>query len=273
MAENGDLLTIGTFSLFTRLSQKALRLYEEKGLLIPAKKEITGYRWYSYKQFGPAWKLRALSEMGFGLQEMREVMEAIDDGDHERLEALVRDRMVQIDHDVGILLEAKRQLENHTVFEVIDMKNAEATIKEIPPVRVVSIRAKGTYKELISRAIKEICMTVSKQEQARFAGPPMVIYHDIEYKERDADIEVTVPVSGRVTVGDDMEVKTLEATKVVSLIHKGAYHKVGDAWAKAFKYAQENDLKVMDKCRELYLNDPMEVPEDELLTEVQLRIE
>jgi effector-binding domain-containing protein len=274
MAENGELLTIGNFSLFTKLSHKALRLYEEKGLLLPAKKEITGYRMYSYAQIVTGLRLRALSEIGFSLQEMREAMNAIESGDSKQLEDLVELKIGNIDNKIERLLEARRQLENNTMFEMMEMKNEEAFEKEIPPVRVVSMRGKGEYQEIIPLYIQNICSTISRQEQARFSGPPMVIYHDPEYKEKNADVEVVVPVTGRVTVGDDMEVKTLEATKVVSVIHKGPYSQVGKAWAKAAKYAQEKKIrKTLDQCRELYLNDPKDVPESELLTEVQLRFE
>jgi effector-binding domain-containing protein len=273
MAENGELLTIGQFSLFTRLSQKALRLYEEKGLLLPAKKEITGYRMYSYAQILSGLRLRTLSEMGFGLQEMREAMDAIDRGDSKRLGSLVEAKIGRINEEIELLLETRRHLEDHTIFEAMDMKNEEAIVKEIPPIRVVSIRAKGTYQEIIPRSIQRICTMICQQEQTRFAGPPMVIYHDNEYKENDADVEVAVPVTGRISVEDDMEVKTLEAAKVISAIHKGAYNQVGKAWALAAKFAQENKLTTMDRGRELYLNDPGKVPEGELLTEVQIRIE
>ena len=43
-----ERIPIGTFSSVTRLSQRALRLYDERGLLVPAGKDIcTGYRWYT----------------------------------------------------------------------------------------------------------------------------------------------------------------------------------------------------------------------------------
>jgi len=37
-----DQIPIGKFSFMTRLSQKALRLYDRKGLLVPEEKVIKG---------------------------------------------------------------------------------------------------------------------------------------------------------------------------------------------------------------------------------------
>jgi protein phosphatase len=43
-----ELLTIGTFAKASRLSPKALRLYDELGLLTPARVDpVTGYRLYA----------------------------------------------------------------------------------------------------------------------------------------------------------------------------------------------------------------------------------
>jgi DNA-binding transcriptional MerR regulator len=50
-----DLMTIGEFAARTRLSPKALRLYDRLGLLAPAQTDpATGYRLYSSDQVSPA---------------------------------------------------------------------------------------------------------------------------------------------------------------------------------------------------------------------------
>src|ERR1700759_1392444 len=50
-----DLMTIGEFAARTRLSPKALRLYDRLGLLTPALTDpATGYRRYRADQVGPA---------------------------------------------------------------------------------------------------------------------------------------------------------------------------------------------------------------------------
>lgn len=46
-----DLVTIGAFARLSRLSQKALRLYDELGLLPPAHVDpVSGYRFYAPEQ-------------------------------------------------------------------------------------------------------------------------------------------------------------------------------------------------------------------------------
>ena len=46
---SGDRITIGKFSSLTYLSQRALRLYDRKGILVPGVRDrITGYRYYNH---------------------------------------------------------------------------------------------------------------------------------------------------------------------------------------------------------------------------------
>ncbi|MBY8850086.1 MerR family transcriptional regulator, partial [Saccharothrix sp. MB29] len=50
-----ELLTIGAFARATRLSPKALRLYDELGLLTPARVDpLSGYRLYAPEQLDRA---------------------------------------------------------------------------------------------------------------------------------------------------------------------------------------------------------------------------
>jgi effector-binding domain-containing protein len=101
----------------------------------------------------------------------------------------------------------------------------------------------------------------------------MVLYHDNEYKEDGADVEVAIPITGRVSLDPKFEVKTWEPHSVVSLIHKGPYQRVGEAWGRMGRHLAENSVRVIAPMRELYLNDPANTPESELLTELQAPIE
>ncbi len=58
---NNDLMLIGEIAEFFGVSRKALRLYEEKGIIKPVKVDAAnGYRYYSAEQVQ---QLNALSEL------------------------------------------------------------------------------------------------------------------------------------------------------------------------------------------------------------------
>jgi len=68
------LLTIGAFAKASRLSPKALRLYDELGLLPPARVDpVTGYRLYAPEQLEQARLVAWLRRLGMPLARIREV--------------------------------------------------------------------------------------------------------------------------------------------------------------------------------------------------------
>lgn len=69
-----ELLTIGAFARASRLSPKALRLYDELGLLTPARVDpVTGYRHYALGQLEHARLVAWLRRLGMPLARIREL--------------------------------------------------------------------------------------------------------------------------------------------------------------------------------------------------------
>lgn len=71
---DGDMLTIGAFARASRLSPKALRLYDELGLLTPVRVDPhSGYRYYAPAQLERARLVAWLRRLGMPLAHIREV--------------------------------------------------------------------------------------------------------------------------------------------------------------------------------------------------------
>lgn len=69
-----ELLTIGAFARASRLSQKALRIYDELGLLPPARVDpLSGYRLYAPDQLDRARLVAWLRRLGMPLARIRQV--------------------------------------------------------------------------------------------------------------------------------------------------------------------------------------------------------
>jgi AraC family transcriptional regulator len=56
------------------------------------------------------------------------------------------------------------------------------------------------------------------------------------------------------------------------VLYTGPYHEVGGAYTKAIDYIGSHGLQVNGLCREMYLNNPQEVPESKLMTEIQIPV-
>jgi DNA-binding transcriptional MerR regulator len=73
------LLSIGEFAAATQLSQKALRIYDEQRLLLPARIDaLTGYRYYSSDQVPLGRLVRTLREMNVSLTDIAHVVSTKD---------------------------------------------------------------------------------------------------------------------------------------------------------------------------------------------------
>ncbi|MFA4824747.1 MAG: MerR family transcriptional regulator [Methanoregula sp.] len=275
-----DQIPIGRFSLITRLSQKALRLYDERGLLVPQEKDaFTRYRYYTGSQIARGVSIKTLCELGFPLTEIETLLSAKEKNDTTTIRALFLKRRTDIRSEVNRLQEIEAILENRDAsLELIYMSLNEPVVKDIAPVRIVGKRGSGAYKETITRLMTGLCTQLFSEENVRnglkIAGPFMTLYHDGEYKEKDADMECAVPITGRITLSDpSMECRTLPGGKCLTLIYKGPYTGLHEAWTRIGAYAEEREFLINGPHRELYLNDPCTVAENELLTELQIPID
>ena len=69
-------LKIGEFSQMMQITVKTLRFYEQKGLLMPDEvDEWTGYRYYSISQMQKLRTIRDLQQLGFSLDEIKDLYE------------------------------------------------------------------------------------------------------------------------------------------------------------------------------------------------------
>jgi DNA-binding transcriptional MerR regulator len=153
-----DRITTGKFSGLTYLSQKALRLYDSRGILVPEVRDrFTGYRYYTVSQVETALKIRTLCTLGFGLSEISEIMSALSAGDDETVRRLIdirhRETMAEIER-----LEKIQSLlmERRDFSELFAMNVSEPVIKEVPAMRIISGRRTGTYEEVCSKVSEDL---------------------------------------------------------------------------------------------------------------------
>lgn len=69
------LMKIGEIAAFFNVSVKAIRVYERKGIITPAKIDpVTGYRYYTVDQVQQINALLELKALGFSLSEIKSIM-------------------------------------------------------------------------------------------------------------------------------------------------------------------------------------------------------
>ena len=257
------MLRIGDFSRLARVTIKALRYYDELGLLKPARIDSsTGYRYYSADQLPRLHRIIALKDMGLSLEEIARLLQ--DD--------------VSISHILDLLYtkqEAqKRKLENEIehlkrvedwILEV-ERENKlpayEMIIKKIPPVQVVSVRtmlpntldAKLVSSKVLSVATKMVDHVF--KSNAQIVGPAIgILYGEIAGVE-DFDWELALPVSQDVPSKGEIQCKELPGyDQMVTTIHKGGVNSGAPANIALAKWFETNDYQIIGPRREIYLID------------------
>lgn len=275
---NLSKIPIGRFSTMTQLSTKALRLYDEKGILIPSEKDpVTGYRYYTLQQVEMGLKIRMLVSLGFGLEEVTLIILAMKDGNGDLMKEMFLKCLERTRGEIARLKKIEQiLLEKHQKLEMFYLSSTEPVVKEIPRLRILSIREVGDFNifpRLIGTLFKEISSKDNQRNFVHLNGPVMYICHDDEFKPTDADIEVAIPITGRVHIQNpEIELRNLPRGPVVSSIYTGPYKQITEAYTRTHAHLLEHGYEMRAPTMELYLNNPEETPEDELLTEIQIPI-
>lgn len=273
-----DQIPIGRFSTITRITQKALRYYDSRGLLVPeAKNSITGYRYYTGDQIQRGILIKYLATMGFGIEEIFTYLEAERTEDTDKMEYLIETRLRETQSELKRLERIASLLDKSKHNELMKETMSEPSIKEEPPVRIISKTEKGITKETIGRILGELMGVIHTPENqsnfVKIVGPPVTIYHDREYNEDEGALEVAFPIIGKVTMtSPEFKVKNLPVRKVAYLVHKGSYETMSLAYKKLYEYIKEKGLDMNGPMAEIYLSDPNTTKPEDILTEIQVMI-
>ncbi|MFX0093850.1 MAG: GyrI-like domain-containing protein, partial [Candidatus Hodarchaeota archaeon] len=205
------------------------------------------------------------------------ILDAAEKGDKDSLKSLFSKRLTETQLEIQRLKKIEEiLLDKEKSLEILYVRTTEPVIKTVPKLRVLSRREIGSFSivpRLIGELIQEIASPPNQRNLVKISGPIMYICHDTEFKETDATIEIAIPVSGRVTVQfSEIELKNIPGGRVISVIYTGPYHEINQAYTRVFEFAMKEDYEIRGPCVELYLNNPQETPEEELLTEIQIPI-
>lgn len=246
------MFRIGEFSKMSKTTIKALRYYDEAGLLKPEHTDpFTGYRFYTTRQLLILHQIQSLRQVGLSIDDIRLVLfgrhpaEILQRRRTELVEELAerQDQLSRID----FILQCK---EDFTMSYV-------ATIKELPACIVYSKRftapSYNSYFELIPAIGEQVSR---KYPDLKCAVPEYcyIVYLDGEYRERDIHVEFCQAVTEKCPDFDDITFREIPAVTALSVMHKGPYPKLGEAYAFALKWIEDNGYQVTEPPRESYID-------------------
>ena len=197
-------MLIAEFSQRTKLSGKALRLYDAMGLLEPVSKDTqSGYRYYDEGQLERATRISLLRQLEMPLPIISEILNL--EG-RQAVEALTKYwREVERSH------KEKRGLKSYLehIFEGKDIPMFDVKTRRVEGYKVATI-ARQIFQPELSTFISGSLAQIHSQIEAQTANatkPVWVIYYGSVTPDSASVVEVCVPYSGTLEPNENFAIK------------------------------------------------------------------
>lgn len=260
-----DLLPIGSFASRCRLSVKALRHYDELGLLRPEYVDlVTGYRYYGRRQAPAAIAIALLRSLDVPLPAIRELLASDDPEAMTRVLDRERERQArEIARAETALRSIERLMRAGTVFPY------DITLRDEPSQTVLVVEGTTTADLHVAAGTALVGELLDRLHQLgrKPIGPIVCLLPPT------ADETVLLQMCTAIDDAPPEErVMTLPAGSVAVARHVGPYEEMGLAEHALYAWAEEHRLEPNGPIRELYLTDPAQVAPEALETEVILPV-
>jgi DNA-binding transcriptional MerR regulator len=267
-------MQIGDFSKLSLVSVKALRYYDEIGLLKPERvDEYTGYRYYSAAQLPQLNRIVAMKNLGLSLDEIAKLLR--DDVSVEHILGLLHSKQEEIKQRLSDEAERLAKVEEwlEEAQKEGKLPEYEIKLKKIKPQKAITIRRILPNFSHVGELFATIGPYLGKAH-APLSGPPITIYHDKEFKEADVDVEVAFPVWRTVKGEGEIVCQELPGyEKVASIMYKGPYEGLGKPYNAIMGWIETNGYHIAGPNREIYYNEPEKTKPEDLVTEIQMPVE
>ena len=191
------LMGIGEFARLSRISPKALRRYDELGVLPPSRVDpVSGYRWYSAGQLAQARLVAALRQIGVPLAQIKVILPLAPAAAADQINAYWSG--AEADHA------ARRELACYIVERLNGRMPVmyEVSVREVPARSLLSMLRYVHHDEFPA---------VARDFSARFAGEsvprlpgaggaPFIVYHGEVSEDSDGPVQWCRPVPDEVGV-------------------------------------------------------------------------
>ena len=281
------MFKIGEFSRLSRVSVRMLRHYDQLGLLTPSQTDsFTGYRYYSAEQLPRLNRIIALRDLGFSLEQVSGMLE--EDLSTDQLLGMLKLKRAEVEEQMKSEQQKLGRLEVRIrqMSEWPQSATYDVVLRDIEPELVAAYREVAPDDDRLQQMFEMLETYVARYEGARADKPPLSIYYDDEYREKDMDVEVAVPLRYPIPENESMRVRQLpRLSNVACVVHVGEYSGIYQAYNALLAWIEANDFQMTGPIREIYIRYgadglEFELPstyladdKHEYVTELQLTVE
>jgi DNA-binding transcriptional MerR regulator len=274
----------GEFSHLARVSKRLLQFYDEIGLLKPAYIDLqTGYRYYSAKQLPRLNRILSLKDLGFSLDQIREMLQAeISD---EAIEGMLLLKKAEVEHTVLEELQRLHSIEARLQQNRLGDEVPDVVVKSIPAQHFLSVRATFPSPEELLDLLHPLQQVLPSKIDQRALGPLAGVVYTDGFTLRNNDVELGYllkkPVHGMLVLAEvyelqmrELQMRELPAVQTAATaVQTGSPDLVFRALGRIGYWIEANGYRIAGPYREIGLDLPTSGRFDEMVIEVQMPIE
>jgi DNA-binding transcriptional MerR regulator len=232
------MFSIGEFSRATHLSVKALRHYDEVGLLAPADVDpSSGYRRYRAAQVPAAHLIKRLRDLDMPLPEIREVLAVPDARARDSVIAAHLERMESTLARTQEAVAALRSLLAGAPDPAIEHRSVGTT-------PVVLVREVVAWDDVESWLVAALA---SLHEEVEATGPDGAVYEPGFFEEHVGEVTAFVPVAS--------SIDQLASGTFAVAVHQGAFDRLDETYGSLGSHVTSSGIDAGGAIREHYLDD------------------
>lgn len=276
------MFKIGDFSKLAQVSVKTLRYYDQLKLLQPTWTDrFSGYRYYTLAQLPRLNRILALKDLGFSLEQIQKLLQ--EDLPATELRGMMRMKQAEIERQIEA--EQFRLTRIETRLRQIEREGAmptyEVVLKSVASQKIAGIRRVLENYQSLKQLFGELHRMIDAKmvDTAQQSGlpimPSLAIYYDAEYRDREIDVEVAVPFSGRLQLSSHLVVHELPGYETMACAaYQGDCDGLMGVYQATLAWTEENGYRTVGPARDVYWQGlAPDANEDNWITEVQFPIE
>ncbi|AXB44566.1 MerR family transcriptional regulator [Amycolatopsis albispora] len=270
------MFAIGEFARLGRVSVRMLRHYDNIGLLRPGHvDEASGYRYYDAAQLRDLNRVVALKDLGFTLEQVREIIgEKLNP---EELRGMLRLRRAQLEAQISADTDRLDRVEARlrTIEREGHMNTEDVLLKPVAALRVAELSgvaasfAPDDIGPVVQPLFGELCRRLD-DAGLRIVAPTIAYYESVA--DERVRVHAAAPValeSGRQHDFDVVDLPALDAAATV--LHQGSMDEVDRTIQTLAYWIEEHGYTSVGYPREVYLDYCNEEP-DRGVTELQVLV-
>jgi DNA-binding transcriptional MerR regulator len=267
--KHDDLMPIGQFAQASRLSQKALRLYDHKDLLRPHRIDVhTGYRYYDEGQLERARMILLLRSIDMPLDKIKEVLAAPNATSSNLVEHYWGEVESRMQHGRRVVDYIRRILEGKEKRMPYKVDQ-----KELTDTLTISICDEVSIADLIPYIDRSIASlrAFAEEKGLKVTGPPMGIYHGEVNEDSNGPVEICLPFEGEAMPTEAITIQTLKGGPVAytfTTVEQARFPEILQAYDAVHEWIRQSGHQITESPREIYLAPEEEVSQHEPFIEI-----